>query len=493
MNENHYPCEDFAESGFSFTTNPDMVISLKDLKPSGQSFHKETGSFGDLYRVIYGGREAVAKYPRILDKFTSREILESFANERDHFIRLRHPCILNFFGEGYNPEKKLPFIVVEYVDQVLSRLILHNHIDYQEHRETIVEDIATGLKFLKTRGVVHNDIKPHNILVRNNFEAVIADFGCAEDAATHPWIAKGAPPYMPPEVLHVFKGGEPHVKIDPWKIDVFALGAVVTKMYIRESFPERASERTANCYVKFLNECNVESYKKLQQLLAKTLSDNPADRPTVEIFLRDFKRALQDDENLGILEDAFDHDGTISLRNLRDKLFPKDKTSDKSRERWIALLRFLLIDEENDDARVSHAAIYRFTKLLKLEFPSRMNSGQATRFWAKIEICFNDCWAGYKKGDEVDTILLQPSCPVGSYCIRISSSVSKLRIHYKTEEGKITKESVSVQQDGFIGEFGNKGIEPTLKAVFKSRKYLKVPCRMSDSWTQLPAKQEDYL
>eukprot|EP01114_Cavostelium_apophysatum_P008791 TRINITY_DN2159_c0_g2_i1.p1 TRINITY_DN2159_c0_g2~~TRINITY_DN2159_c0_g2_i1.p1 ORF type:complete len:504 (+),score=65.16 TRINITY_DN2159_c0_g2_i1:25-1512(+) len=495
MNESKdHSFEIFAEREFSFSKNPYVVdISWADLKQSDQTFDYEKGSFGELYRVIYGGDEAVSKYPRIRDESTSREILEAFANERDHLFRLQHPRILRFFGEGFDPEKKLPFIVMEYVEQVLSRLIRHGHIDYKNHREKIVQNVATGLEYLKTRGVVHNDIKPHNILIRNDFKAVIADFGSAQDATVQPWIARGSPPYMPPEVLHLFKG-ELSVKIDPWKIDVFALGAVVAKMFICISFPEHVSSRRhANCYVEYLSECKEESYENLQKLLAKTLSDDPANRPTIEIFSRDFKMAFRDDENLGTLEEGFDRDGTISLKTLRDLLFSKDNQSQKRSRLWTALLRFLLIDEDNDDTRVPRATIYRLMKFLQLKMPSRMSGGQAVRFWQRIEMCFEDCWAGYKKGDEVDTILQQPSCPVGSYCIRISSSVSKLRIHYKTEDGKIMKEYVSVQQDGFIGEFGDKGIEPTLKAVFKSRKYLKVPCRMSDSWTQLPAKQEDYL
>ncbi|MFD5819705.1 serine/threonine-protein kinase [Streptomyces sp. NPDC127038] len=92
-------------------------------------------------------------------------------------------------------------------------------------------DIARGLNAAHAAGVIHRDVKPRNIVFRNNGCAMLTDFGIAtfEDATriTQPGQAPGTLPYMAPERLKPSrKGGEAAAE----KSDLWALGVTLHEM-----------------------------------------------------------------------------------------------------------------------------------------------------------------------------------------------------------------------------------------------------------------------
>ncbi|KAH6607345.1 hypothetical protein Trco_003658 [Trichoderma cornu-damae] len=94
--------------------------------------------------------------------------------------------------------------------------------------ETVLRNIADALKYIHGEGIVHNDIKPGNILYSKDRGAVLIDFGLStDDQRVH---SGGTPWYVPPEYLHHGHRGVPG--------DVFALGVVLLFLFRKIPLPE---------------------------------------------------------------------------------------------------------------------------------------------------------------------------------------------------------------------------------------------------------------
>jgi serine/threonine protein kinase len=117
---------------------------------------------------------------------------------------LRHPHILPLYDSG--EADGLLFYVTPYV----SGESLRNRLDRErrlplDNACRIAREVADGLSFAHSHGVVHRDIKPENILLEAG-HAVIADFGIARaisaaggERLTETGLAIGTPSYMSPE------------------------------------------------------------------------------------------------------------------------------------------------------------------------------------------------------------------------------------------------------------------------------------------------------
>ena len=95
------------------------------------------------------------------------------------------------------------------------------------HILDIVSDIAQGLDFAHEKGFVHRDVKPGNVLFRNDGRVVLADFGIAKamdgsNSSTVAGASIGTPDYMSPEQAR----GEP---VDG-RSDLYSLGTVLFEM-----------------------------------------------------------------------------------------------------------------------------------------------------------------------------------------------------------------------------------------------------------------------
>jgi uncharacterized protein YjdB len=150
---------------------------------------------------------------------------ERFRQEAVTIARLHHPHIVPVYavrqGEG------LHYFVMRYVrgralDQVIRRA---GRLPLPIVR-SILWQVAAALTYAHRAGVVHRDIKPANILIDEDGDAVVTDFGIAKAAERPSQTLSGAlvgtPAYMSPEQC---RGGEVS-----WASDQYALGAVAYEM-----------------------------------------------------------------------------------------------------------------------------------------------------------------------------------------------------------------------------------------------------------------------
>ena len=157
----------------------------------------------------------------------SQSFRDLFAQEARAAGRLMHPGIVAIYDRGEEPETQTPYIVMEYVaGQPLSKL-LHASAARLEERFALqlAKEIAEALAYAHEKGVVHRDIKPSNILITEEGNPKIADFGVAHLDSSNQIVngeILGTPAYMSPEQL---MGGP----LDG-RTDIFSLGVMLYTM-----------------------------------------------------------------------------------------------------------------------------------------------------------------------------------------------------------------------------------------------------------------------
>lgn len=148
------------------------------------------------------------------------EAIRRFRRSARALYHLRHPHINRVFNAG--DLDGIPYLILEYVDGLsLDKWMANGQPLDTRLVAQITDQIALAVDHAHSRGVVHRDMKPSNILVtRDGRRAVLCDFGLAlvlgESRLTLPGIALGTPCYMAPEQV---RAGA----VDA-RTDIYALG-----------------------------------------------------------------------------------------------------------------------------------------------------------------------------------------------------------------------------------------------------------------------------
>jgi serine/threonine-protein kinase len=166
--------------------------------------------------------------------------VERFLQEIRVTAHLQHPHILGLidsgvFGDDAGAFRGRPYYVMPYVEgeSLRARLTREGQLAVAEALR-IAKEVARALDHAHRRGVVHRDIKPENVLLAEDGQALVADFGIAlavrtagGERITQTGVSLGTPAYMSPEQVT----GDRH--ISP-RADIYALGAMTYEMLAGE-------------------------------------------------------------------------------------------------------------------------------------------------------------------------------------------------------------------------------------------------------------------
>jgi serine/threonine protein kinase/class 3 adenylate cyclase len=191
------------------------------LEPIGR------GSVVTLYRAF---QPALARYVavKVLDTFRGEheQVAEWVRQEAAILARLRHPNVVTVFD--YGEDRGLRYLVVELIDGEGLEKQLGRPLPV-ERVVGILTPVAAALDYLHSRGMLHGDVKPANILLARDGAPVLVDLALAAvlnappaSAASTPGRVYGSPPYMAPERA---RGGT----VTP-AADVYALAVVAFEM-----------------------------------------------------------------------------------------------------------------------------------------------------------------------------------------------------------------------------------------------------------------------
>ncbi|XP_074279063.1 LEAF RUST 10 DISEASE-RESISTANCE LOCUS RECEPTOR-LIKE PROTEIN KINASE-like 2.4 [Silene latifolia] len=204
-----------------------------DLKKITNSFQNKLGQGG--YGTVYKGRLQNGNLVAVKMLHKSKGDTEEFINEVASIGNTNHVNVVKLFGFCYSGHKRA--LVYEYMSNGSLEKFLFTGNNYHSLGLEILFEIAIGvargLEYLhrgcNTR-ILHFDIKPHNILLDDNFCPKISDFGLAKSCPQKDSIilsiseARGTAGYIAPEVFLKSFGGVSH------KSDVYSYGMLVLEM-----------------------------------------------------------------------------------------------------------------------------------------------------------------------------------------------------------------------------------------------------------------------
>ena len=199
------------------------------------------GGFG----VVHEGRDPLIKR-RVAIKTCStqdEQIRKRFFREAEIAGNLHHPNIVTVYDLGL--EEGVPYLVQEFLSgEDLDRKLKRGEIIPELTKLDYLCEIAQGLEYAHSQGVVHRDIKPANVRVLEDNSIKIMDFGIAKLASaethlTHTGVALGTAGYLPPEQIR----GE---KVDH-RADIFAYGVLAYEL-LSGKRPFRADNLSAILY-----------------------------------------------------------------------------------------------------------------------------------------------------------------------------------------------------------------------------------------------------
>ncbi|NDF43861.1 MAG: serine/threonine protein kinase, partial [Actinobacteria bacterium] len=168
-----------------------------------------TGGMADVYLAqdVRLNRQVAIKILRS-DLARDPSFVTRFNKEALSVAALNHPGIVSVYDSGKedSPSGAMPYIVMEYVEGKTLREIVNKGERFALNRAVeITEGILIALQYSHKNGIIHRDIKPGNIMITDNGDVKVMDFGIARALAdtgatmTSTWNIVGTAQYLSPE------------------------------------------------------------------------------------------------------------------------------------------------------------------------------------------------------------------------------------------------------------------------------------------------------
>lgn len=284
------------------------------------------GAHSKLYHGIYKDEAVAVKIITTPDDDENEISLKirlekQFSREVTSLCRLHHPNVIKFVAACRKPP--VFCIVTEYLSEGSLRSYLHKLQNKTLPLKKLVAfalDIARGMEYIHSQGVIHRDLKPENVLINEAFHMKIADFGIAceevncdpfaDDPGTYRWMA-------PEMIKDKFYGR---------KVDVYSFGLILWEMLsgtipYEDMSPIQAAYAVVNKNLRppFPKDCP----PAMQALIEQCWSLQPDKRPEfwqIVKVLEQFNSSLAVDGTLKLVQNVTFEDHKKGLNHWIQKL-----------------------------------------------------------------------------------------------------------------------------------------------------------------------------
>ncbi|XP_053559615.1 serine/threonine-protein kinase PLK4 isoform X2 [Bombina bombina] len=271
------------------------------------------GSFACVYKAqsINTGIEVAIK---MIDKKAMQKVgmVQRVRNEVEIHCQLKHPSILELYN--YFEDSNYVYLILEMCHNgEMNRFLKHRKKPFsEEEARHFMHQIVTGMLYLHSHGILHRDLTLSNLLLSNDMNIKIADFGLATQLKMpneKHFTMCGTPNYISPEIAT----RSPH----GLESDVWSLGCMLYTFLVgHPPFDTDTVKNTLNKIVLADYEMPNFMSREAKELICQLLRKNPADRLSLSSvldhpFMTGFSSARSKD--MRALEDSMDsgHD-TIS-------------------------------------------------------------------------------------------------------------------------------------------------------------------------------------
>ena len=236
------------------------------------------GGMAVVYKALCHRLNRLVAVKILKDEYSQDgEFRDRFHAESQVVATLSHPNIVSVYDVSSSSEAD--FIVMELIDGISLKQYMERKgvLNWKETLHFAIQ-IAKALEHAHSRGIVHRDIKPHNVMVLKNGSVKVADFGIAQVTANSSTLtteALGSVHYISPEQA---KGG----RVDN-RSDIYSLGVVIYEM-IAGRVPYDG-DTPVNIAIQHINggaqkpsQYNPNTPAGLEQIIRKAMSLAPNDR-----------------------------------------------------------------------------------------------------------------------------------------------------------------------------------------------------------------------
>ncbi|TYI96020.1 hypothetical protein E1A91_D01G039600v1, partial [Gossypium mustelinum] len=212
--------------------------SFKQVKKMTKNFKDKLGEGG--YGSVFKGKLCSGHHVAIKLLCTSKGKGEDFINEVASIGRIHHANVAKLIGfcvEGSKQALVYDFMPNGSLDKIIFSEENKNTLSWKKLFDIVI-GVARGIDYLHQgcdMQILHFDIKPHNILLDENFNPRISDFGLAklyaiDDSIVSLTAARGTIGYIAPELVYRNLGGI------SYKADVYSFGVLVLEMVRRKNW-----------------------------------------------------------------------------------------------------------------------------------------------------------------------------------------------------------------------------------------------------------------
>jgi serine/threonine-protein kinase len=247
-----------------------------------------SGGMSSVYKARDTVLERMVAIKILHDHFSDDpEYVERFRREARALAQLNHPNIVTVIDRGEFEGRQ--FIVFEHVDgETLKQLVDREGQQPVDEALAIVHQVARGLAFAHDHGIVHRDVKPHNILIDEDGVAKVTDFGIARslepgDGLTETGTLLGTSEYIAPEQASGHRVDE--------RSDQYSLATVLYELLAGE--PPYSGENFMAVAMKHIQEpipsvrdARPDVPPRLDAIIARAMAKRPEDRfPSTEAMM----------------------------------------------------------------------------------------------------------------------------------------------------------------------------------------------------------------
>jgi serine/threonine-protein kinase len=298
-----------------------------------------SGGMASVYRAHDKLLERSVALKILHDHFSrDPEYVERFRREARAIARVSHPNIVTVIDRGTYEGQE--YIVFEHVrGETLKDLVKRNGPLPVGEALAFVHQVARALAFAHDQGIVHRDVKPHNVLVDDERGAKVTDFGLArslelDQDITQTGTVMGTSDYISPEQA----SGQPADE----RSDQYALGVLLYELLAGEvPFPAEgymaAAVRHVQDPVPSIRERRRDVSPKVDELIQRAMAKRPEDRfPTTAALIAALEACLAEVDDAGPPDRAH-------TQVVRTTARPRQRRPPRRRRAWFPLLLGVLV------------------------------------------------------------------------------------------------------------------------------------------------------